>query len=66
MVEDGVFDQYDFAILVHPNHFSAPGANLLALDSAIYDFYGKASHGAAGAMGRNQRPECGETVVRQC
>ena len=47
MVEDGVFDQYDFAILVHPNHFSAPGANLLALDSAIYDFYGKASHGAA-------------------
>ena len=47
MVEDGVFDQYDFAILVHPNHFSASGANLLALDSAIYDFYGKASHGAA-------------------
>lgn len=47
MVEDGVFDQYDFAILVHPNNFSAPSANLLALDSAIYDFCGKASHAAA-------------------
>lgn len=47
MVEDGIFDQYNFAILVHPNNFSAPKVNLLALDSAIYDFYGKTAHAAA-------------------
>ena len=47
MAEDGVFDQYDFAILVHPYNFSAPKANLLALDSAIYDFHGKTAHAAA-------------------
>lgn len=47
MADDGVFDRYDFAILVHPNNSSATKANLLALDSAIYDFCGKSSHAAA-------------------
>ncbi len=47
MVEEGLFDGYDFAMMIHLYNQNAMYLNLLALDSFCYTFYGKASHAAA-------------------
>lgn len=54
MVQDGVFDEYDFAIMIHLNNKSAVSARILALDAFTVEFFGKSSHAAQSPWkGRN-------------
>lgn len=48
MAKEGVFDDIDVALMVHPADLSSESGPMLAIDALQYDFYGKASH-AAGA-----------------
>ncbi|WP_034801996.1 M20 family metallopeptidase [Eubacterium sp. AB3007] len=47
MVQDGVFDDYDMAIMVHLYNQNLVRARLLALRSDMYTFHGKAAHASA-------------------
>lgn len=47
MVKQGVFKEYDMAIMVHMDDSNKPYCTLLALDSYMFNFHGKAAHGAA-------------------
>ena len=47
MVKNGVFDQYDMAMMIHLYDQNLLYCTLLALDSFLYTFHGKAAHAAA-------------------
>jgi len=47
MVDAGVFDDYDLAIMVHLNDRNQLYCTLLALDTYLYTFHGKAAHASA-------------------
>lgn len=47
MVDDGVFDGYDMAIMVHMYNQNLVTPKLLALKCTMYTFHGKASHASA-------------------
>ena len=47
MVKHGVFDEYDMAMMIHLYDQNLLYCKLLALDSYLYTFHGKAAHGAA-------------------
>lgn len=47
MVDNGAFDGYDFAIMVHLYDRNLLYCKLLALNSFLYTFHGKAAHAAA-------------------
>ena len=47
MVDDGLFDDYDMAIMVHLNNANTVQPTLLALNSNMYVFHGKAAHASA-------------------
>ncbi|MFS0823285.1 M20 family metallopeptidase [Bacillus sp. 1P02SD] len=47
MAEQGIFDQLDVAMMVHPlSHYEKSGASL-AMDAIQFEFFGKAAHAAA-------------------
>lgn len=46
MADDGVFDIYDEAIMVHLYNNNVPVPKLYALDSIMYEFHGKPAHSA--------------------
>lgn len=49
-----VFDDYDFAAMVHMNGHSTLDTNFVALDGMIFEFRGRAAHAAAAPeKGRN-------------
>ena len=47
MVRDGVFNDYDMAIMLHMYDANITYPNTLALDSYTYKFYGKSSHASS-------------------
>ncbi len=47
MVKDGIFDEYDMAIMLHMYDCNVVAPVALALDTYIYEFQGKAAHSAA-------------------
>jgi amidohydrolase len=54
MAEQGIFDQYNLALMIHLDHKNRINAKLLALDGLEFVFKGKASHAAAAPWeGRN-------------
>lgn len=54
MVKQGVFDKYDFAIMIHMFNKNAVFTNFLALDAYDFEFTGKPAHAAASPWeGRN-------------
>lgn len=54
MVEDGIFDTYDMAIMVHLYNENLISPKLQALTSFIYEFHGKSAHASAAPWeGRN-------------
>lgn len=53
MVKNGVFDGYDMAIMVHLYNESVAAPKLLALDSYMYEFHGKAAHASAAPWDGN-------------
>lgn len=54
MADDGVFDGYDFAAMVHMSSFNVAKADFIALDARSFKFYGKPAHAAqAPEKGRN-------------
>lgn len=54
MVKDGVFDQYDTAIMIHMHGNNAVSMPFLALDAYIYKFTGAPAHAASAPWeGRN-------------
>lgn len=52
MVEQGVFDNIDIALILHPADENYESGSSLAIDALQFDFIGKASHAAA-------KPEAG-------
>ena len=46
MVSDGIFDDYDMAIMIHLYDQNLTRCTLMALDSRLFTFHGKAAHGA--------------------
>lgn len=54
MAEQGIFDQYNLALMIHLDNKNRINAKLLALDGLEFVFKGKASHAAAAPWeGRN-------------
>ena len=54
MVKDGVFNDYDAAIMIHMFNMNAVSMPFLALDSYEYIFYGAPAHASASPWeGRN-------------
>lgn len=47
MVKKGVFNDYDMAMMIHLYDSNLLKCNLLALDSYLYTFHGKAAHASA-------------------
>lgn len=47
MVEDGIFTEYDMAMMVHLYDENLLAAKLQAIDTYIYHFYGKSAHASA-------------------
>lgn len=47
MVKSGVFDNYDMALMIHLYDENIVDPKLLALDSYMYNFHGKAAHASA-------------------
>ena len=47
MIEQGVFDNYDMAIMVHLYNSNLPSPKLQGLASYMYEFHGKAAHASA-------------------
>lgn len=46
MAEEGIFDDMDVALMVHPSDVSSESGDMLAIDPLQFDFYGKAAHAA--------------------
>lgn len=54
MADQGVFDGYDFAIMVHMGGFSTAEVSFIALDGLGFKWHGKPAHAAAAPQeGRN-------------
>ena len=54
MAAAGVFDDYDYAIMMHMNNYSSPNSKFLVLDGINIEFTGKTSHASASPWdGRN-------------
>lgn len=54
MVNDGVFNGFDFAIMIHMNNINALYSQTLALDAYEISFHGKPAHAASAPWeGRN-------------
>lgn len=54
MVDAGVFDEYDMAIMIHLYNKNLIDPTFLALSSYMYEFYGKAAHASDSPWdGRN-------------
>lgn len=54
MVKTHVFDEYDFAAMVHMNGHSTLDTSFIALDGMIFEFRGQSAHAAAAPeKGRN-------------
>ncbi len=47
LAQSGVFDGYDYAIMMHMGNISAPNSRFLALKGLQIEFYGKTSHASA-------------------
>lgn len=47
MIEQGIFDHYDMAIMVHLYNSNLPSPKLQGLASYMYEFHGKAAHASA-------------------
>lgn len=47
MADKGIFDGYDFAIMIHMNNNSYMYSKSLALDAYEFEFFGKPAHAAA-------------------
>lgn len=47
MADDGIFDRYDFAAMVHMGPVSTVDVNMIALDGLNIRWHGKASHAAS-------------------
>lgn len=47
MIEQGIFDDYDMAIMVHLYNANLPSPKLQGLASYMYEFHGKAAHASA-------------------
>lgn len=54
MVQNGVFDQYDFAIMIHLDNKNRSAVKTLCIMDLKVDFFGKSSHAASAPWeGRN-------------
>lgn len=54
MANEGVFDDYDYAIMMHMSGYSSPNSKFLALEGLTIEFFGKTSHASASPWeGRN-------------
>ena len=54
LLEKGVFDHVDLAMMIHPGNVTVPAPTTLASTSLQFDFWGKSSHAAsAPEMGVN-------------
>lgn len=54
MANAGVFNDYDYAIMMHMSDYSAPNSKFLALEGLTIEFFGKTSHASASPWeGRN-------------
>ena len=54
MAQDGVFDGYDFAVMVHMGGFNTANVNFIALDGLGFKWHGAPAHAAAAPeKGRN-------------
>lgn len=47
MVDNGVFDSVDIAMMIHPASSYESSGTSLAMEALQFDFYGKAAHGAS-------------------
>jgi len=47
MAKEGIFDNIDVAMMLHPSDFSAESGSSLAMDAIQFAYYGKSSHAAA-------------------
>ncbi|KMJ59498.1 amidohydrolase [Bacillus sp. LL01] len=47
MAEQGIFDQLDVALMVHPLHSYVKSGSSLAMDAIQFEFFGKPAHAAA-------------------
>lgn len=47
MAEEGIFDQLDVAMMVHPLHSYVKSGSSLAMDAIQFEFFGKPAHAAA-------------------
>src|SRR5690625_2570707 len=47
MAKEGIFDEIDVAMMLHPSDYSAESGSSLAMDAIQFAFYGKTSHAAA-------------------
>lgn len=47
MVEAGIFDDVDAALMIHPSRDYISSGTSLAMEALQFDFYGKPAHGAA-------------------
>lgn len=56
MASQGIFDGYDLAMMVHLYDDNVVATKLLAVDTFLYTFYGKASHAA-------NAPWCGDNAL---
>ena len=46
MAEDGIFDHYDFAVMVHMNYFTSASMECSAIDGFVLKWHGKSAHAA--------------------
>lgn len=54
MAEDGVFDGYDFAMMVHMNYFTSASMECSAIDGFVFKWHGESAHAALSPWeGRN-------------
>jgi len=54
MANEGIFNDYDYAIMMHMNSYSSPNSKFLAMEGLTIEFFGKAAHAAAAPWeGRN-------------
>nr|WP_044022626.1 M20 family metallopeptidase [Bacillus sp. SG-1] len=47
MAEEGIFDELDVALMVHPLHSYVKSGSSLAMDAIQFEFFGKSTHAAA-------------------
>lgn len=54
MAQAGLFDSYDYAIMMHMNQVNTVNCRMLAMEDVIIEFFGKSAHSSASPWeGRN-------------